>query len=92
MKSEKIRWHYLDASVGYKPTDASNNAYLKPIAVQKPMIDFFEKRIENIRTKKTTARIHVQTLGNFQVWREGEMVSPKEWGRSKKPWNSLSFW
>lgn len=36
-----------------------------------------------IREKKARARIHIQTLGNFQVWRDGEVVASKEWGRSK---------
>lgn len=44
---------------------------------------FFEDRLAEIKEKKTTARIHVQTLGNFQVWRDGVAVAPKEWGRSK---------
>ena len=27
--------------------------------------------------------MHVQTFGNFQVWREDEKISSKDWGRDK---------
>ncbi|MFN4147827.1 MAG: BTAD domain-containing putative transcriptional regulator [Runella sp.] len=47
------------------------------------MRDVLEERLQAIETHQKNARIHVQTLGSFQVWREGIAVSPKEWGRSK---------
>lgn len=39
--------------------------------------------ITNIQTKKDAASLQVQTMGIFQVWREGELIGPKEWGRDK---------
>jgi len=44
---------------------------------------FFEEKMESIRDNKAATRIQVQTLGNFKVWRDGEVVAPKAWGRSK---------
>ncbi len=41
------------------------------------------RQIATIKAQRDVAEIQVQTLGNFQVWREGELVSPKEWGRDK---------
>ncbi|MEZ5041838.1 MAG: bacterial transcriptional activator domain-containing protein [Saprospiraceae bacterium] len=40
-----------------------------------------ENQIETILAKKATAPIRVQTLGNFQLWRNDELVDTKEWGR-----------
>jgi DNA-binding SARP family transcriptional activator len=39
--------------------------------------------IDTIQAKRARASVQVQTLGNFQVWRGGEAVPPKEWGRDK---------
>ena len=39
--------------------------------------------ITNIQAKKDIASLQVQTMGTFQVWREGTLISPKEWGRDK---------
>ena len=43
----------------------------------------FETHIEILKAKRAKAAIQVQTLGNFQVWREGVPVPSKEWGRDK---------
>ena len=40
-------------------------------------------QLNQINEKRNTATIQVQTLGNFQVWVNGEKVHPKEWGRDK---------
>jgi len=40
-------------------------------------------QIEAWIAKRANAAIQVQTLGGFQVWRAGRLVSPKEWGRDK---------
>ena len=40
-------------------------------------------QITQLKEKHATATIKVQMLGNFQVWRNEEKVSPKEWGRDK---------
>lgn len=40
-----------------------------------------ENQMESLLAKKAMASIQVQTLGNFQVWRAGDLVNPKEWGR-----------
>ncbi|MBL7817553.1 MAG: hypothetical protein JNL70_21285 [Saprospiraceae bacterium] len=42
-----------------------------------------EAHIQALKSKRTRAAIQVQTLGNFQVWREGVAVPTKEWGRDK---------
>lgn len=39
--------------------------------------------IANILAKKETTSLQVQTLGSFQVWRDGVLITPKEWGRDK---------
>jgi two-component SAPR family response regulator len=39
--------------------------------------------LEDIIVKRQNASLQVQTLGNFQVWRDGVVVSSKEWGRDK---------
>ncbi|MEO1263258.1 MAG: BTAD domain-containing putative transcriptional regulator [Bacteroidota bacterium] len=41
------------------------------------------EQIAQLKEKQATAAIKVQMLGNFLVWRNGEKVSPKEWGRDK---------
>ena len=40
-----------------------------------------EDQIELLLAKKDTARIRVQTLGLFQLWRSSTLVDSKEWGR-----------
>ena len=40
-----------------------------------------ENQIEDLLAKKETAIIRVQTLGNFQVWRNSNPINPREWGR-----------
>jgi DNA-binding SARP family transcriptional activator len=47
------------------------------------MIQSFENQIITLRSKYEQAPVRVQTLGNFQVWREGEVVTKKDWGRDK---------
>ena len=42
-----------------------------------------ENQIVELLAKKKSAPIRVQTLGNFQVWRENEKISSKDWGRDK---------
>ncbi len=32
---------------------------------------------------RENAALKIHTLGNFQVWREGHLITPKEWGRDK---------
>ncbi len=40
-------------------------------------------QIATLKAQREKAAIQVQTLGSFQVWREGILGSPKEWGRDK---------
>ncbi|MEN0006592.1 MAG: bacterial transcriptional activator domain-containing protein [Bacteroidota bacterium] len=40
-----------------------------------------EHQIEAILEKQSTATLRVQTLGNFQLWRQSEPVDTKAWGR-----------
>ena len=42
-----------------------------------------ENLIENIKAKRAKAVVQVQTLGNFQLSRDGNSVSSKDWGRDK---------
>lgn len=42
-----------------------------------------ENQIVELIAKKKRTEIHVQTLGNFQLWRNDEKISSKEWGRDK---------
>jgi DNA-binding SARP family transcriptional activator len=42
-----------------------------------------ENQIVDLLAKQKRAPIRVQTLGTFQVWRDGEKISSKEWGRDK---------
>ncbi len=37
--------------------------------------------IAKIIEKKSTTNLRIQTLGVFQIWREGKLVPSKEWGR-----------
>lgn len=41
------------------------------------------EQIALLEEKKAKAVIQVQTLGQFRIWRDGLVVSPKEWGREK---------
>lgn len=43
----------------------------------------FEHQLEEILTQREKASVHVQTLGSFQVWRHGELLHAKDWGRDK---------
>lgn len=43
----------------------------------------FEAQLAAISAKRDTAPVVVQTLGGFQVWREGEALPSKAWGRDK---------
>lgn len=43
----------------------------------------FESQWAAFAAKKSEAMLAVQTLGDFQVWREGEAVPAKAWGRDK---------
>ncbi len=47
------------------------------------MIQSFENQIIALRAKYEQALVRIQTLGNFQVWRKGELVKQKDWGRDK---------
>jgi DNA-binding SARP family transcriptional activator len=42
-----------------------------------------ENQIAELHNKKKSATVWVQTLGSFQVWRNGEKIRSKEWGRDK---------
>lgn len=42
-----------------------------------------EEQIDALLEKQAQAPLRVQTLGGFQVWSEGQPVSPKAWGREK---------
>ena len=46
-------------------------------------MNHFEEHLDSLKAKREKAAIQVQTLGNFQVWREGVPVPSKEWGRDK---------
>lgn len=39
--------------------------------------------LTELQQKKSQADIWVETLGNFHVYRNGDIISPKEWGREK---------
>lgn len=43
----------------------------------------FAQEIATILAQKENASIHIQTLGQFQVTRNGEAITPKAWGRDK---------
>lgn len=43
----------------------------------------FQTQIEELLAKRENAKIRVQTLGGFMVWRGKELISTKEWGRDK---------
>ncbi len=43
----------------------------------------YTDQIDELKEKRAAAAIQVQTLGNFQVWVEGEKVHPTDWGRDK---------
>lgn len=38
---------------------------------------------QQINNHKKSATLHVQTMGNFVVWRHDEIIDNKEWGRDK---------
>lgn len=42
-----------------------------------------ESQISALLAKKENASLWVQTFGGFQVWRAGEPISAKDWGRDK---------
>lgn len=42
-----------------------------------------ENQIAELLDKRKNASIRVQTLGSFQVWRDGNKITSKEWGRDK---------
>lgn len=41
----------------------------------------FLKEIAKLEKQQQTAEIHIQTLGQFQVWRNGVLLNNKDWGR-----------
>ncbi len=41
------------------------------------------KKLEELIAFQEHAPIRIQTLGQFTIWRTGEKVDPKEWGRDK---------
>ena len=43
----------------------------------------FQQQFTNLESLRTKASLHIQTLGDFQVWRAGELINSKEWGRDK---------
>jgi DNA-binding SARP family transcriptional activator len=43
----------------------------------------FEGQIKEVLKQRDTATLLVQTLGNFQVWRDGHILTSKDWGRDK---------
>ncbi len=53
------------------------------LCVSIDIMNQFEAHIEVLKAKRAKAAIQVQTLGNFQIWREGKPVPSKEWGREK---------
>lgn len=42
-----------------------------------------EQQIKDLIARKAAAALHIQTLGTFQVWREGTLLVAKDWGRDK---------
>lgn len=42
-----------------------------------------ESQISTLLARREKSPIQVQTLGGFQVWREGQLLSAKDWGRDK---------
>lgn len=46
-------------------------------------MSLFESQIKEVLKQRDAADIQVQTLGNFQVWREGHLLTSKDWGRDK---------
>ncbi|MEM9820897.1 MAG: bacterial transcriptional activator domain-containing protein [Bacteroidota bacterium] len=46
-------------------------------------MDHYKKQIATLLDHRKNAAIQVQCLGNFQVWRERNLISSKDWGRDK---------
>lgn len=44
-------------------------------------MESIEEQIVELLAKRKSASIHVQTLGSFQLWRDGNKITSKEWGR-----------
>ena len=40
-------------------------------------------KLKALQDKKKQSSLWIQTLGNFQVWLEGELIANKDWGRDK---------
>ena len=43
----------------------------------------FDNQLQTLLDKQQSAQIKVQTLGNFHVWKGGQLLSSKDWGRDK---------
>lgn len=41
------------------------------------------EQINQLKERRAAAAVQVQTLGNFQVWVNGEKISSKDWGRDR---------
>ncbi len=41
------------------------------------------QQLKELTSFKEDAPIRIQTLGQFTIWRSGEKIDPKEWGRDK---------
>lgn len=46
-------------------------------------MNLFQTKIEELLAHREKAKIRVQTLGGFLVWRGEELIPAKEWGRDK---------
>lgn len=46
-------------------------------------MESFEHQLQILLDKQQTVPIKVQTLGNFHVWKNGQLLTPKDWGRDK---------
>jgi two-component SAPR family response regulator len=43
----------------------------------------FEQQLQHLSDKYASAPIRVQTLGGFEVWKDGRLLTSKDWGRDK---------
>ncbi len=66
--------------------NSSNLKQLKSLSIveggRETLSDAFSQ-ISQILAKKESAKIKVQTLGNFEVWVNGKKLNSKDWGRDK---------
>lgn len=48
-----------------------------------PLSEPYQAQLDALLQQRQTKAVQVQTLGNFQVWLDGQPITPKAWGREK---------